>query len=152
MGWLKILGLLSIIFLSGIFINGTTFAQYDARPIHTVVTLNQIPSSIPNGHSLIFSGKFTTSDKVPIPDKTIYVQYDSPYQATRTLVTAITDTNGNFVVTWKAIPKHQQSGGTYFVFANFNGDDKYWHSYSKIFPLTVPYLHVQPYTNCYHKC
>lgn len=137
-----------------IFSNGVVgaFAQYDLIPDHTVVILDPIPSSIPLGHSITFSGKLMDSSNMPIPNRTIYIQYDSPYQAVRTLAIAITDDNGNFDVTWKAIPKHKQSGGTYFVFANFFGDDQYWHSYSKTFPLTVPYLQVKTPTNCYQRC
>lgn len=133
-----VLDCLAIIFATMIFANGVAFAQYDVSPAHTMITLNPIPSSMPSGHSLTFLGNLMTSSKVPIPNKTICIQYDSPYQATRTLAIATTDINGNFVITWKAIPKHLQSGGTYFIFANFYGDDKYWYSYSKTFPLTVP--------------
>jgi len=147
----KVLGFLVIILTCMIFAKGEAFAQYDLIPDHTLVILNPIPSSVPLGHSITFSGKLMTSNKMPIPNKTIYIQYDSPYQSVRTLATATTDYQGNFEVTWKAIAKHKQSGGTYFVFANFFGDDKYWYSYSKTFPLAVPYLQ-EVLTNCYQRC
>jgi hypothetical protein len=88
---------------------------------------------------------------MPMPDKTIYIQYDSPYQSIRTLASATTDYNGNFKIIWQAVPKHKQSGGMYYIFANFYGDDQYLYSYSTTYPLTVPYLQEIP-TNCYHRC
>jgi hypothetical protein len=144
-------GLLAMITIYLIFPNVMVFAQYDMIPDHTIVILNPIPSSISTGHLITFSGKLMTSSKMPIADKTIYIQYDSPYQSIRTLASATTDYSGNFQVTWQAVPKHKQSGGTYFIFANFYGDDQHLYSYSDTYPLTVPYLQ-EFHINCYHRC
>jgi hypothetical protein len=86
---------------------------------------------------MTFSGKLLTSDdKTPLPNRLIFIQYDNPYDYTRTLTSATTDNNGNFAVSWTAAPKGF-SGGTYYLFAKFNGDDGNFWSISKQFPLNV---------------
>jgi len=119
-------------------VTGIAFAQ-DYQIYHAILVLNPIPSSITEGNTLTFSGSLLTADenKDPVPNKTIFIEYDSPYDCTRILASATTDSNGNFAITWKAHPKHS-SGGTYYLFAKFNGDDQYFYSISsKRFPLTV---------------
>jgi len=104
---------------------------------HTTLVLVSIPRSIEQGYHMTFSGKLLTSDdKTPLPNRTISIQYDSPYDRTRTLTSATTDINGNFAVIWKAVPKGF-SGGTYYLFAKFNGDDGNFWSISNQFPLNV---------------
>ena|SRR2546427_2013252 len=118
-------------------ISGTAFAQ-EYQVHHTSIVLNPIPSSITQGHPLTFSGNLLAADEKndPLPNKTIFIEYDSPYGCIRILAVTSTDSNGNFVVTWKAVPKHQM-GGTYYLFGKFNGDDNYFYSFSKRFSLTV---------------
>lgn len=102
------------------------FGQY-VRTHHTTLILDYIPSTIEQGHKLTFSGKlFTSDDKTPLPNKTVYIQYDSPYDWTSTIASATTDKNGNFEVVWIAKPKFS-SACTYNIFAHFNSDDdNYW--------------------------
>jgi len=113
----------------------TAFAQ-EYHVHHTTILLNPIPSTIAQGQPLTFSGSLTSDGNNPVPNRTIFIEYDSPYGCTRILGVVSTDTNGNFALTWNAVPKHQ-IGGTYYLFANFNGDDSYLYSFSKIFPLAV---------------
>ena len=104
---------------------------------HTTLVLVPIPHSVEQGYHMTFSGKLLTSeDKTPLTHRTVFIQYDSPYDYTRTLTSATTDNNGNFAVSWTALPKGF-SGGTYYLFAKFNGDDENFWSLSKQFPLTV---------------
>ena len=119
-----------------IVVNCTALAQ--VYQVNTTLVLNPIPSSMTQGSTLTFSGNLVTADEKndPVPNKAIFIEYDSPYGCTRILAITTTDSNGNFDFTWKAVPKHQM-GGTYYIFAKFNGDDNYLYSYSKIFPLTV---------------
>ncbi len=118
------------------FITPMAFAQY--YPVsHTTLTLDHIPRSVIRGDRLIFSGKLVASDeRTPLLNKTIYIQYDSPYDSTRTLASSITDYNGDFAVSWTAKPKGID-GGTYNLFAKFNGDDENFFSVSKQFQLDV---------------
>ena len=119
-----------------ILVGPSAFAQYYWIH-HTTLVLVSIPHSIEQGHHVIFSGKLLTSDdKTPLPNRTVFIQYDSPYDHTRTLTSATTDINGNFAVSWTAVPKGF-SGGTYYLFAKFNGDDWNFWSISKQFPLNV---------------
>lgn len=110
---------------------------------HTILVLVPIPQTIEEGNYMTFSGKLLTLDnKTPLPDRTVFIQYDSPYDHTSTLTSATTDINGNFAVSWIAIPKGF-SGGTYYLFAKFNGDDGDFWSISKQFPLNViPKYHL----------
>ena len=104
---------------------------------HTTLVLVPIPRSIEQGYHITFSGKLLTSDdKTSLPNKTVFIQYDSPYDHTRILTSVTTGINGNFAVIWTAIPKGF-SGGTYYLFAKFNGDDGSFLSLSNQFPLNV---------------
>lgn len=109
----------------------------DYQTHHTTLILKPIPRTIQQGHSLIFSGTLLTSDdKIPLPNRTIFIQHDSPYVATRTISSATTDNDGNFAVSWIVKPK--DSGACiYNIFAKFNGDDKDFWSISKQFELNV---------------
>ena len=104
---------------------------------HTELILDFIPINISQGHHMVFSGRLLTSeDKTPLPDRTIFIQYDSPYDATRTITSAKTDSNGYFMASWIAEPKGY-SGGTYYIFAKFNGDDENFFSISHQYILNV---------------
>ena len=104
---------------------------------HTMLILKPLPRTVQQGYSLTFSGTLLTSDdKTPLPDRTIFMQHDSPYVGTRTITSAITDNNGNFAVSWIAKPKGT-STCTYNLFAKFNGDDNDYWSISKQFELNV---------------
>ncbi|MGI0073473.1 MAG: hypothetical protein ACREA3_06655 [Nitrosotalea sp.] len=119
-----------------VFFMPMSFAQY-YEVHHTTLVLDPIPRTLEQGHHLTFSGKLLTSDdKTPLPERTIFIEYDSPYDCTRILTSATTDNNGNFSVSWIAVPKGI-SGGTYNLFAKFNGDDDNFYSISKQFPLNV---------------
>jgi hypothetical protein len=114
----------------------SAFGQYYYTH-HTTLILRPISHTIQQGYRLDFSGTLLTSDdKKPLPNRTIYIQYDSPYDWTRTLTSATTDNNGNFDVIWTARPKGS-SACTYNLFAKFNGDDNYYWTVSKQFELYV---------------
>lgn len=124
-----------ITFIAMLFIGQSALAQYWIH--HTTLVLTPIPQNLPQGYAVTFSGKLLTSDnKMPLPNRTILIQYDSPYDHTMTLVSTTTDRNGNFVVSWTAMPKGY-SGGTYYIFAKFNSDDGNFWSISHQFPLNV---------------
>ena len=114
----------------------TSLAQYYWIH-HTKLVLMPIPRNLEQGHQITFSGKLLTSDNnTPLPNRLIFIQYDSPYDRTRTLASTTTDSNGNFAVYWTAKPKGF-SGGSYNLFAKFNGDDETFWSLSKQFSLNV---------------
>jgi len=104
---------------------------------HTMLILKPIPRTVQQGHFLTFSGTLLTSDdKIPLSNRIIFIQHDSPYDATRTISSAITDNDGNFAVNWTAKPKY--SGACiYNIFAKFNGDDNDFWSISNQFELKV---------------
>lgn len=110
---------------------------------HTILILKPIPRNVQQGYHLTFSGTlFTSDDKTPLPNRTVFIEYDSPYVCTRILTSATTDNNGDFSVSWTAKPKGI-SGGTYNIFAKFNGDDNNFYSISKQFLLNVTPSSVQ---------
>jgi len=118
-----------------VLVGQSAFAYYWIH--QTTIVLTPIPRNIEQGYHMIFSGKLLTSDdKTPLPNRTVFIQYDSPYQYTRTLASTTTDINGNFQVNWTAMPKGY-SGGTYYIFAKFNGDDGNFWSISSQFRLNV---------------
>lgn len=87
---------------------------------HTTLILNPIPRIVEQGDHIIFSGNlFTIDGKAPLTDRLVFIEYDNPHDCTRILATTTTDSNGNFSVVWKALPKGY-SGGTYNLFAKYN--------------------------------
>ncbi len=113
----------------------TALAEYWVH--RTTLVLDPIPHNIYQGTHLTFSGRLLTSDdKTPLPNRLIFIQYDSPYDWTRTLATTTTDSSGYFTISWTAQPKGY-SGGTYNIFAKFNGDDGSFWSISKQYQLIV---------------
>ena len=138
------MGKLKNFFVITILIVGVTSMLFQSLAVgqeyqthHTMLILKPIPHITQQGHHITFSGTLLTSDnKIPIPNTTVYIQYDSPYSATRTLASATTDNNGNFVVNWAVKPKGS-SACTYNLFAKFNGDDNNFWSISKQFQLNV---------------
>lgn len=104
---------------------------------HTTLDLKSVPRTVPQGYHLTFSGTLLTSDdKTPLSNRIVFIEYDSPYDCTRILTSTTTDDSGNFAVSWTATPKGI-SGGTYNIFAKFNGDDNDFYSISKQFLLNV---------------
>jgi hypothetical protein len=127
--------IITITVVAIVLVGQPAFAYYWIH--HTTLVLIPIPRNIEQGYHMTFSGKLLTSDdKTPLPNRTIFIQFDSPYQYTRTLTSATTDTMGNFEVSWTTMPKGH-SGGTYYIFAKFNGDDGNFWSISNQFPLNV---------------
>lgn len=119
-----------------VFFHPLAFGQY-YQTYHTTIDLKPIPLSARQGDHLTFSGTLYTSyEKKPLPNKTVFIQYDSPYDWTRTLASTTTDSNGNFEVIWTAVPK-RTSVCTYNFFVKFNGDDNDYWSISKQFLLKV---------------
>ncbi|MDE1829768.1 MAG: hypothetical protein KGI25_05550 [Thaumarchaeota archaeon] len=112
------------------------FAQY--YEIHrTTLILDHIPRTVKQGYHLTFSGKlFTTDSQTPLQDRLVFIEYDNPYDCTKSLTSTTTDRNGNFFINWTAMPKGY-SGGTYNLFAKFNGDDKDFYSISNQYLLNV---------------
>ncbi len=118
------------------FFTSVSFEQYFVIH-HTTLVLEPIPRNLEQGDTLTFSGKlFTSDDETPLPNRIIFIQYDSPYDCTRTLTSATTNNKGDFSIVWNAKPKGI-SGGTYNIFAKFNGDDENFYSISKQFLLDV---------------
>jgi hypothetical protein len=118
------------------------FGQY-YQIHHTTLNLEPIPRTVQQGYHLTFSGALLTSDdKTPLPNRTVFIEYDSPYDCTRILTSTTTNNDGNFSVSWTSTPKGI-SGGTYNVFAKFNGDDNDFYSISKQFLLNVTPSSVQ---------
>lgn len=112
------------------------FGQY-YQIHHTTLDLRSIPRTVQQGYHVAFLGTLLTSDdKTPLSNGIILIEYDSPYERTRILASTTTDNSGNFAVSWTATPKGI-SGGTYNVFAKFNGDDNDFYSISNQFLLDV---------------
>jgi hypothetical protein len=112
------------------------FAQY-YQIHHTTLILKPIPRIVQQGYRLTFSGTlFASDDKMPIPNSTVLIEHDSPYEYTRILASTTTDNNGNFAVSWTARLKGV-SDCTYNLFAKFNGDDNDFYSISNQFLLYV---------------
>ena len=127
--------MIMVVTITGLVVQ-PAFAQYYWIH-HTTLILTPIPRSITQGQHVSFAGKlFTADNKTPLANRIVFIQYDSPYDRTRTLTSATTDINGDFAVSWTAVPKGF-SGGTYYLFAKFNGDDQDFWSLSKQFPLEV---------------
>lgn len=119
-----------------VFFQPLVFGQY-YQMYHTTIVLKPIPLSTRQGDHITFSGTLYTSDeKKPLSDRTVFIQYDSPYDWTRTLASTTTDSNGNFEVIWTVIPK-RSSVCTYNFFVKFNGDDNDFWSISKQFLIKV---------------
>lgn len=130
----RLFGLLALVAI--LALPSFAFAQYYVIH-HTTLVLNPIPRTLEQGDHLTFSGKlFASDDKTPLPNSSIFIEYDSPYNCVRILTSTTTDSNGNFSVVWTAVPKGI-SGGTYNLFAKFNGDDNDFYSISKQFTLDV---------------
>ncbi|MGI0046574.1 MAG: hypothetical protein ACREBB_05230 [Nitrosotalea sp.] len=130
-----IVGLIGLAIVTSFFMP-ISFAQYYVIH-HTTLVLEPIPRTLEQGYLLTFSGKlFASDDNTPLPNRTIWIEYDSPYDCTRILTSATTDSNGYFSVVWKVMPKGI-SESTYNIFAKFNGDDDNFYSISKQFRLDV---------------
>ena len=134
---MKNLLLLTILVGAIIIISQPLAFGYYPQTHHTTLTLKPIPSSVQEGNKIIFAGTLLTSDdKTPLANKTVYIQYDSPYEWTRTIASATTDNNGNYEIIWIAKPK-LSSACTYNIFAIFHGDDDNYYSVSNQFRLYV---------------
>jgi hypothetical protein len=118
------------------FLQPLAFGQY-YQMHHTILILNPVSRTAQQGDHLTFSGTLLTADdKTPLSNRTVFIQYDSPYDWTRIRTSATTDNNGNFVVSWTVNPKGT-SICTYNFFAKYNGDDNNFWSISKQFLLNV---------------
>ena len=119
-----------------VFFHPLAFAQY-YQVYHTTIDLKPIPLFVHQGDHITFSGTlYTTDEKKPLSERTVFIQHDSPYDSTRTLASTTTDSNGDFKVTWTAITK-RGSVCTYNFFVKFNGDDNDYWSISKQFLIKV---------------
>ncbi|MDE1829711.1 MAG: hypothetical protein KGI25_05265 [Thaumarchaeota archaeon] len=128
--------LVGIVIIVSIFCMQDSFGQYYVIH-HTTLVLDPIPRTLVQGDLVTFSGKlFTSDDKTPLQDRLVFIQYDNPYDCTRTLASTTTDSNGDYSVSWTAKPKGI-SWGTYNLFAKFNGDDSNFYSISKQYMLDV---------------
>ncbi|WP_133120994.1 Ig-like domain-containing protein [Candidatus Nitrosotalea bavarica] len=118
------------------FLQPLAFGQY-YQIHHTILILNPISRTAQQGDHLTFSGTLLTADdKIPLSNRMVFIQYDSPYDWTRIRTSATTDNNGNFVVSWTVNPKGTGIC-TYNFFAKYNGDDNNFWSISKQFLLNV---------------
>ena len=131
----KFLVVLIIIGVLAILVEPSASAYYWIHK--TTLVLEPIPRNVGQGDHITFSGRLLTADdETPLSNRLIFKQYESPYDRTTTLTSTTTDTNGYFIVSWTAKPKGY-SGGTYNIFAKFNGDDENFFSLSHQYLLTV---------------
>jgi len=83
-----------------------------------ILSLDALSESINMGDDVTFSGTFTSNGN-PIPGKIIYIKDDYSESSDNLIVTTQTDTNGKFLVTWKATPKQDNN---YSFYAEYLGD------------------------------
>lgn len=104
---------------------------------HTTLVLEPLPAVIVTGDTIHFSGRLYVSEGgAPLANKTVYIEYDSPFEHTRILASVTTGAGGVFSVAWKAVPKGVGQC-TYNLFAMFIGDDGNYYSISRQYQVLV---------------
>ena len=126
------------IFFITIFSMSAAYATSNA-----VLHLDHTGDSIRENSLLTFSGQLTTSNGTAIPHRTIFIKDDTSYiRPDTTLGITITDDNGKFSTSWKAVPK--DNGNPYHCYALFVGGKTYGFTRSEVYELSIV---IQPETN-----
>jgi len=97
---------LRIIFLIAILLLGlpSAYATSYAK-LHL-----DLVGGVREGYSTTFSGILTTTDGIPIPHRAIFIEDDTMYtRPDIILAITTTDSDGKFLVYWKAVPKDNGS-------------------------------------------
>ena len=88
------------------------------------------------GFDVTFSGLLTTLDGTPIPHRTIFIEDDTSYTRPNIiLAVTTTDSDGKFLVYWKASPK--DNGSPFHFYALFLGGNVYGHTRSETYESII---------------
>ena len=98
------------------------------------------PNRIEVGTPLEFSGQLT-ADELHVTGKTIYIKDDIDFGTDRLIISATTDQNGEFSVTWDAVLR---TSGSYDFYAVFEGDSEAFRARSATYSVYVSTEPVPP--------
>jgi hypothetical protein len=90
------------------------------------------------GTSLEFSGQLTI-EGLPVTGKTIYIKDDIDFGTDRLIISATTDQNGEFSVTWDPVVR---SSGSYDFYAVFEGDSEAFRARSATYSVYVSLIQI----------
>ena len=125
--------LTSIVFLSlGIpIVYATSFAT---------MHLDFVKSNIEEGSTITFSGQLTSLNGSSISHRTIFIEDDTNYYVRPDIIIAITttDSNGHFLVSWKAIPK--DNGNSFHFYSLFLGGTSFGYTRSETYESIVEHI------------
>ncbi|MEM2935937.1 MAG: mechanosensitive ion channel [Candidatus Bathyarchaeia archaeon] len=100
------------------------------KPIKTSLTLDTLPSSVPAGSPIVFTGKLVEVDTgKPVAGATIKI-FDSDFGRDDLLALGITESDGKFNIKW-IVEKTDLRDNTAEIYAKFEGNDDYQSSESK---------------------
>jgi len=106
------------------------------KPIKTVVTLDAPASNVSNGKDVVFMGKLIEEETgKPIGNRTLRI-LDEDIGRDDTLASGLTGEDGSFVISWTA-KKTDIFDNTAEIYAQFDGDEKYRCTKSRVFVVTV---------------
>ena len=122
--YLIVISVISLLYFPSAY--ATSFAQ-----IH----LDPIGAELREGYNVIFSG-ILTSSVTPIPNRTIFIEDQTSYvRPDIILAVTTTDSDGKFVVHWKAVPK--DNGNPFHFVALFLGGKMYGYTSSENYESTI---------------
>ncbi|HEU5220481.1 MAG TPA: hypothetical protein VFU58_00310 [Candidatus Nitrosotalea sp.] len=99
--------------------------------------LDSIYATIGEGTTITFSGQLTSLNGTGIPHRTIFIEDDTSYFIRPNIIIAITttDSDGEFSVPWKAIPK--DNGNSFHFYAKYLGGNFFGYTKSENYESIV---------------
>jgi len=105
-----------------------------AQSYTSSLTLDNISSKVKTGDTIIFSGKLVTTSGQAVSSATIYIKDDVAFGRDKVIETVVTDKDGNFRVSWKAVTR---SSGSYDFYAIYDGNTNISKSRSLSYIVSV---------------
>ena len=121
---------ISLLVLVGSMTIDSVFAQSYTGSL----TLNPISSKVKTGDTVQFSGKLVTTSGIAVTNAVIYIKDDVAFGRDKVIGKVVTDGNGKFQASWKAV---QRSSGSYDFYAVYNGSDNVSKSRSLSYTVSV---------------
>lgn len=99
--------------------------------------LDLVSGGMKEGSIVTFSGQLTSLNGTVIPHRTIFIEDDANYYIRHDIIIAIitTDSNGKFLVSWKAVPK--DNGNSFHFYAKYLGGNYFGYTRSETYESIV---------------
>lgn len=106
------------------------------KPTKTIVTLDAPASNVSKGKDVVFTGKLIEEETGKSIGKRTVRILDEDVGRDDTLASGFTGEDGSFVISWTA-KKSDAFDNTVEIYAQFDGDEKYRCTKSRMFVVTV---------------